>query len=408
SNHNFNWGDDFYKSESFLKKSKVNKLNYLLKMRELRGYSLVNDEKDLQSFSLKQIEGVKQRNKVLEMINQIERNRIMSDCRKEFYFSKEKIESEEESELVFTDDEINHSNRNKEVSEETEVTFDEIKNISKKEISNETESDKEIQNIEEVKEETVKNFKETLKDSEENKEMTEGISKNPEEINKTQVNLEIIEPIEEVEPTNLLESNEPIESSDSKESFTIKDHESTKKLINDINLMYISTLDTIKQIVSCFNLPIVQSIGESDVQLAYMNKTGIVDAVITDDNDVFVHGSKKIYRNFFTNAPTLHVNEYSQEYLIKLAYFIGCDYSLGVKNIGLKKAMKLVDTVKDEEIALLKEVYNDSSFTPVNDHKFSTSKTKIIDSFKRMGGSKEEAIRIKNLLDKCECEYLKE
>ncbi|KCZ78669.1 hypothetical protein H311_00297, partial [Anncaliia algerae PRA109] len=192
------------------------------------------------------------------------------------------------------------------------------------------------------------------------------------------------------------------------ESFTIKDHESTKKLINDINLMYISTLDTIKQIVSCFNLPIVQSIGESDVQLAYMNKTGIVDAVITDDNDVFVHGSKKIYRNFFTNAPTLHVNEYSQEYLIKLAYFIGCDYSLGVKNIGLKKAMKLVDTVKDEEIALLKEVYNDSSFTPVDDHKFSTSKIKIIDSFKRMGGSKEEAIRIKNLLDKCECEYLKE
>ncbi|KAG1796722.1 XPG-I domain-containing protein, partial [Suillus plorans] len=46
--------------------------------------------------------------------------------------------------------------------------------------------------------------------------------------------------------------------------------------------------------------------GEAEVQLALMNNAGIVDAVMTDDSDVFVFGAKTVIQNLtFSSDATI-------------------------------------------------------------------------------------------------------
>ncbi|KAG1816034.1 PIN domain-like protein, partial [Suillus subaureus] len=47
-------------------------------------------------------------------------------------------------------------------------------------------------------------------------------------------------------------------------------------------------------ILDAFNTQWITAAGEAKVQLALMNDAGIVDAVMTDDSDVFVFGTKTV------------------------------------------------------------------------------------------------------------------
>ncbi|KAG1863487.1 PIN domain-like protein, partial [Suillus tomentosus] len=51
-----------------------------------------------------------------------------------------------------------------------------------------------------------------------------------------------------------------------------------------------------QRILNAFNTQWITAAGEAEVQLALMNNAGIVDAVMTDDSDVFVFGAKTVIR----------------------------------------------------------------------------------------------------------------
>ena len=39
--------------------------------------------------------------------------------------------------------------------------------------------------------------------------------------------------------------------------------------------------------------------GEAEAQCAWLEQQGLVDAVVTDDNDAFLFGARRVYRRLF-------------------------------------------------------------------------------------------------------------
>lgn len=73
-----------------------------------------------------------------------------------------------------------------------------------------------------------------------------------------------------------------------------------------------------------------------------------VDAVITEDNDVFLFGASRIYKDYF-RGPKLYTMQniknklnLEREDLIKLSVFLGNDYTVGIRGIGPKKALEIL------------------------------------------------------------------
>lgn len=52
-----------------------------------------------------------------------------------------------------------------------------------------------------------------------------------------------------------------------------------------------------QHILDVFNTQWITAAGEAEAQLALMNSTGVIDAVLTDDSDIFVFGAKTVLRN---------------------------------------------------------------------------------------------------------------
>jgi DNA excision repair protein ERCC-5 len=40
---------------------------------------------------------------------------------------------------------------------------------------------------------------------------------------------------------------------------------------------------------------------QAEAQCAWLNEAGLVDGVVTDDNDVFLFGGRHVYRNIFAD-----------------------------------------------------------------------------------------------------------
>lgn len=53
-----------------------------------------------------------------------------------------------------------------------------------------------------------------------------------------------------------------------------------------------------KFLLSTMGIQCIQSDGEGEALCARLNLVGLVDAVITDDSDVFGYGAKTVLRNF--------------------------------------------------------------------------------------------------------------
>lgn len=73
-----------------------------------------------------------------------------------------------------------------------------------------------------------------------------------------------------------------------------------------------------------------------------------VDAIITEDNDAFLFGASKIYKDYFKN-PKLYTMEsikknlkLNREDLLKLSIFLGNDYTVGIRGIGPIKAYDIL------------------------------------------------------------------
>ena len=85
---------------------------------------------------------------------------------------------------------------------------------------------------------------------------------------------------------------------------------------------------------------------------------GLVDGVVTEDSDVLLFGARKVYRNIFDR------NKFAEKYdmsvieremgldrddLIKMALFMGSDYTVGVKGIAAVNAIEIINCFEGDD-----------------------------------------------------------
>lgn len=113
------------------------------------------------------------------------------------------------------------------------------------------------------------------------------------------------------------------------------------------------------EILSLLKIPFCQSSYEAESQCAFLNESNLVDYVISDDSDVFLFGNVKVIRSFYKrdHSPQLYSSKsiekclsLSRIQLIIFAMLVGCDYTSGVKGIGVVKALSIVREIKCDDI----------------------------------------------------------
>ncbi|KAG1897552.1 uncharacterized protein F5891DRAFT_1191747 [Suillus fuscotomentosus] len=101
-----------------------------------------------------------------------------------------------------------------------------------------------------------------------------------------------------------------------------------------------------QRILDAFNTEWIVAAGEAEAQLALMNRAGIIDAVMTDDSDIFIFGAQTVLRNstFLSDTIKIYTVSTIQEHIdhsltgdafVTIAICCGGDYD---KN-GLPGAM---------------------------------------------------------------------
>ncbi|NXT13225.1 EXO1 Exonuclease, partial [Prunella fulvescens] len=101
---------------------------------------------------------------------------------------------------------------------------------------------------------------------------------------------------------------------------------------------------------------------EADAQLAYLNKIGIVQAIITEDSDLLAFGCKKVFLKIDKFGNGLEIdqtrlgnckqlgNVFTEEKFRYMCILSGCDYLPSIHGIGLAKACKLLKLANNPDI----------------------------------------------------------
>ncbi|KAH7106359.1 hypothetical protein BKA62DRAFT_686909 [Auriculariales sp. MPI-PUGE-AT-0066] len=100
-----------------------------------------------------------------------------------------------------------------------------------------------------------------------------------------------------------------------------------------------------------FGIPYITAPMEAEAQCATLVELGLCDGVITDDSDVFLFGSPRVFKNMFNQSKTVEVFlatdlvrdlGLDRDKLIRLAYLLGSDYVEGLPGVGPVLAMELL------------------------------------------------------------------
>ncbi|CAK6973679.1 exonuclease 1 [Scomber scombrus] len=101
---------------------------------------------------------------------------------------------------------------------------------------------------------------------------------------------------------------------------------------------------------------------EADAQLAYLTKSGLAQAVITEDSDLLAFGCKKVILKMDKQGNGLEIDQsnlgrcrslgniFTEEKFRHMCILSGCDYLASLHGIGLGKACKLLRLAKDPDI----------------------------------------------------------
>ncbi|NWV60786.1 EXO1 Exonuclease, partial [Malurus elegans] len=101
---------------------------------------------------------------------------------------------------------------------------------------------------------------------------------------------------------------------------------------------------------------------EADAQLAYLNKIGMVQAIITEDSDLLAFGCKKVFLKIDKFGNGLEIdqarlgnckqlgNVFTEEKFRYMCILSGCDYLPSIHGIGLAKACKLLKLSNNPDI----------------------------------------------------------
>ena len=101
---------------------------------------------------------------------------------------------------------------------------------------------------------------------------------------------------------------------------------------------------------------------EADSQLVYLERSGIIDGILSEDSDLLVFGAQclltkldqygecvMINRRDFTACRDISLAGWTDEMFRRMAILSGCDYLQGLPKIGLKTAYRLVRKHKSLE-----------------------------------------------------------
>ncbi|GAA5999053.1 hypothetical protein JCM5350_002066 [Sporobolomyces pararoseus] len=101
---------------------------------------------------------------------------------------------------------------------------------------------------------------------------------------------------------------------------------------------------------------------EADPQLAYLEKKGLVDGIITEDSDLLVFGCKNVLfkldgegncsavsRQDFSKCGEYNFGDWSDAQFRQMAILSGCDYLKNIPGLGLKTAYRLMRKYKTAE-----------------------------------------------------------
>eukprot|EP00890_Picochlorum_soloecismus_P003628 jgi/Picsp_1/4266/NSC_01775-R1_protein len=113
-----------------------------------------------------------------------------------------------------------------------------------------------------------------------------------------------------------------------------------------------------QELLQMFGVPYIIAPTEAEAQCAWMDSIGLVDGVVTDDNDSFLFGARRVYRHIFEENK--YVEEYrteeienelglSRDKLIMLALLLGSDYTPGISGVGIVNAIEIVSAFPDYE-----------------------------------------------------------
>ncbi|NXW68686.1 EXO1 Exonuclease, partial [Hirundo rustica] len=101
---------------------------------------------------------------------------------------------------------------------------------------------------------------------------------------------------------------------------------------------------------------------EADAQLAYLNKIGMVHAIITEDSDLLAFGCKKVFLKIDKFGNGLEIDQtrlgnckqlgniFTEEKFRYMCILSGCDYLPSIHGIGLAKACKLLKLANNPDI----------------------------------------------------------
>lgn len=105
---------------------------------------------------------------------------------------------------------------------------------------------------------------------------------------------------------------------------------------------------------------------EADAQLAYLERSGMVDGILTEDSDLLVFGCQNVYfkldattytlthisRSQFSQVKDINLTLWTDKEFRHMAMLSGCDYLEGLKGVGVRTANKLLRKYKGLERTL--------------------------------------------------------
>jgi len=167
-------------------------------------------------------------------------------------------------------------------------------------------------------------------------------------------------------------------------------------------------------------IPVVDAPSEGESQAAVMVKKGDAYAVMSQDADALLSGAPRCIRNIsitgkrkmpgsynyktinpelFTLKDNLAMLGLTQDQLIVLSILVGTDYNYGgVKGIGPKKALKLVEKHKDDFDEIFSEAKWSESFAVDWKDIFKTIKEMPVVEDYKLEFKKPDPVSIKKLL----------
>ncbi|KAK6955136.1 hypothetical protein Daesc_002767 [Daldinia eschscholtzii] len=129
-----------------------------------------------------------------------------------------------------------------------------------------------------------------------------------------------------------------------------------------------SNVALLKQLLYHLGVPYHQAPGEAEAECAKMQSLGIVDAVWTEDSDVFMFGCTTMVQfhkpegSEFKSEDTVIVysaesiaqrSGLTKEGLLAYAILVGCDYADGLQKIGLSTILTMAKHPKFQEMAVI-------------------------------------------------------